>query len=144
MLGIKEIQKIIPHRYPFLLVDKIETIQPGERAVGYKSVTYNEYFFQGHFPEQPVMPGVLIIEALAQVGAVAMLSLDEFKGSIGYFAGIDGARFRRKVVPGDTLKLEIEIIKRKANVVVAKGLATVGGEKAAEASLTFAVDKKNV
>jgi 3-hydroxyacyl-[acyl-carrier-protein] dehydratase len=113
MLGINEIKKILPHRYPFLLVDKIEEMVPGERAVGYKNVTINDYFFQGHFPEEPVMPGVLIIEALAQVGAVAILSLDEYKGKLAYFAGIDRARFRRKVVPGDVLKLEIEVTKKE-------------------------------
>lgn len=139
MLNIKEIQEIIPHRYPFLLIDKIETLEPGVRAVGYKNVTMNEYFFQGHFPEEPVMPGVLIIEALAQVGAVAMLSLDEYKGKIGYFAGIDKARFRRKVFPGDVLRLEVEIIRRKGPVGVGKAIAYVDDKKAAEAELTFAI-----
>ena len=106
MLGIKEIQEIIPHRHPFLLVDLIEELVPGERATGYKCVTYNEPFFQGHFPEMPVMPGVLILEALAQVGSVAMLSLEENKGKVGFFGGIDKAKFKRKVLPGDKLKLE--------------------------------------
>ncbi|MDP4177557.1 MAG: 3-hydroxyacyl-ACP dehydratase FabZ [Bacillota bacterium] len=137
MLNIKEIQDILPHRYPFLLIDKIESLEPGQKAVGYKNVTFNEYFFQGHFPGTPVMPGVLIIEALAQVGAVTMLSIDEFKGKIGYFTGIDKAKFRRKVFPGDTLKLEVEIIKRRGAMGVGKAIATVEGEKAAEAELSF-------
>jgi 3-hydroxyacyl-[acyl-carrier-protein] dehydratase len=139
MLNIKEIQEILPHRYPFLLIDKIESLEPGIKAVGYKNVTFNEYFFQGHFPGEPVMPGVLIIEALAQVGAVAMLSLDEFKGKIGYFTGIDRAKFRKKVVPGDTLRLEVEIIKRKGPVGIGKAIAYVDDKKAAEAELSFIV-----
>lgn len=137
MLDIKAIQQIIPHRYPFLLIDKIETLEPGQKAVGYKNVTMNEYFFQGHFPQEPVMPGVLIIEALAQVGSVAMLSLEEFKGKTGYFTGIDKAKFRQKVLPGDVLKLEVEIIKRKGPVGIGKAIATVDGKKAAEAELSF-------
>lgn len=140
-LGIKEIQEILPHRYPFLLVDKIEEIEEGKKAVGYKNVTMNEYFFQGHFPEEPVMPGVLIVEALAQVGAVALLSKEEYKGKIAYFGGINKAKFRRKVVPGDVLKLEVEMIKMKGPAGVAKGIATVNGEKACEAEMMFAVGK---
>jgi 3-hydroxyacyl-[acyl-carrier-protein] dehydratase len=139
MLDIKAIQEILPHRYPFLLIDKIESLEPGIKAVGYKNVTINEYFFQGHFPQEPVMPGVLIIEALAQVGAAAMLTLDEFKGKIGYFTGIDKAKFRKKVVPGDVLKLEVEIIKRKGPVGIGKAIATVDGKKAAEAELSFII-----
>ena len=139
MLNIKEIQEIIPHRYPFLLIDKIEELEPGVKAVGYKNVTMNEYFFQGHFPTEPIMPGVLIIEALAQVGAVAVLSLPENKGKIAYFAGINNAKFRQKVVPGDVLRLEIEIIKRKGPIGIGKAVATVNGKKVAEAELTFAI-----
>ena len=139
MLNIKEIQEIIPHRYPFLLIDKIEELEPGVRAVGYKNVTMNEYFFQGHFPSEPVMPGVLIIEALAQVGAVSVLSLPENKGKIAYFAGINNAKFRKKVVPGDILRLEIEIIKKKGPIGIGKAVATVDGKKVAEAELTFAI-----
>jgi 3-hydroxyacyl-[acyl-carrier-protein] dehydratase len=139
MLGIKEIMEILPHRYPFLLVDKLESLEPGIKAVGYKNVTINENFFQGHFPQQPVMPGVLIIEALAQVGAVAMLSLEEFKGKIGYFTGIDKAKFRKMVFPGDVLKLEVEIIKRKGPVGIGKAIATVDGKKACEAELSFII-----
>lgn len=140
-LGIKEIQEIIPHRYPFLLVDKVEELEPGKRAVGYKNVTINEYFFQGHFPEEPVMPGVLQIEALAQLGAIALLSMDEFKGKIAYFGGINKAKFRRKVVPGDVLKLEIEIVKMKGPAGIGKAIATVDGEKAVECEIMFAVGK---
>lgn len=139
MLNIKEIQEILPHRYPFLLIDKIESLEPGIKAVGYKNITMNEYYFQGHFPEKPVMPGVLIVEALAQVGAVAMLSLDEYKGKIGYFAGINKAKFRKMVEPGDVLKLEVEIIKRKGPVGVGKAIATVDGKKACEAELSFII-----
>ena|SRR3712207_1406958 len=141
VLGIKEIQEIIPHRYPFLLVDRVEELEPGKRAVGYKNVTMNEYFFQGHFPEEPVMPGVLQIEALAQLGAIALLSMEEFKGKIAYFGGINKAKFRHKVVPGDVLKLEVEIIKMKGPAGIGKAIATVNGKKAAEAEIIFAVGK---
>ena len=118
MLGIKEIKEIIPHRHPFLLVDCIEELEPGVRAVGYKAVTYNEPYFSGHFPEEPVMPGVLIVEALAQTGAVAVLSMEENKGKTAYFGGMDRVKFKKKVVPGDRLRLECEIIKRKGPVVL--------------------------
>lgn len=138
-LNIKEIMEILPHRYPFLLIDRVEYMEPGVKAVAYKNVTMNEYFFQGHFPGEPVMPGVLIIEALAQTGAVAILSKDEFKGKIAYFAGINKAKFRRKVVPGDTLKLEVEIIKVKGPAGIGSAVATVNGEKAAEAELMFMI-----
>lgn len=139
MLGIKEIQEIIPHRHPFLLIDCIEEYEPGVRATGYKSVTYNEPFFQGHFPQSPVMPGVLIIEALAQVGAVAILSLEENKGKIAFFGGIKNAKFKKQVVPGDRLKLECELIKVKGPVGVGKATATVDGKVAAVAELTFMI-----
>ncbi len=135
----KEIMEIIPHRYPFLLIDTIEELEPGVRGVGRKCVSMNEPFFQGHFPGNPVMPGVLIIEALAQVGAVALLSQPEWKGRTAYFAGIDKARFRQKVVPGDVLTLETVILKVKGSVGVGKAVAAVNGKVAAEAELTFAL-----
>ena len=135
----KEIMDIIPHRYPFLLIDTIEELEPGERALGKKCVSVNEPFFQGHFPGNPVMPGVLIMEALAQVGAVAILSKPEFKGRTAYFAGIDKARFRQKVVPGDVLMLETTIVKSKGPIGVGKAVATVHDKKVAEAELTFAI-----
>lgn len=139
-LGIKEIQEIIPHRHPFLLIDFIDELEPGVRAVGYKSVTFNEPQFNGHFPGQPVMPGVLVIEALAQVGAVAILSLPENKGKTAFFGGINNAKFRQMVLPGDRLKLECEIIKRKGPVGVGKAVATnADGKVAVSAELTFVV-----
>lgn len=139
MLGIKEIQEIIPHRHPFLLIDCIEELTPGEGATGYKSVTYNEPWFAGHFPQEPVMPGVLILEALAQVGAVAILSQPENKGKTAYFGGIDKAKFKKKVVPGEVLALELEIVKQKGPIGVGKAVATVDGKVAASAEMTFAV-----
>ena len=138
-LDIKEIQKIIPHRYPFLLIDKIEKLEEGKSAVGYKNVTMNEYFFQGHFPTEPVMPGVLIIEALAQVGAVVILSKPENAGKIAYFGGINKAKFRRKVVPGDTLRLEVEITKVRGNVGIGIAIAYIESKVAAQAELIFAI-----
>ena len=136
-----QIQEIIPHRPPFLLVDKIIACEPGKSATGIKCVTMNEPFFTGHFPGHPVMPGVLIIEALAQVGAVTMLSMPENKGKIGLFGGIKNARFRRQVTPGDVLELECTILKQKGPVAVAEAKATVGGQLAVSAELTFALAK---
>ena len=139
-LGIKEIQEIIPHRHPFLLIDFIDELEPGVRAVGYKSVTFNEPQFNGHFPGQPVMPGVLMIEALAQVGAVAILSLPENKGKTAVFGAINNAKFKQMVLPGDRLKLECEIIKRKGPIGVGKAVATnAEGKVAVSAELTFAI-----
>ncbi|HBH93449.1 3-hydroxyacyl-ACP dehydratase FabZ [[Bacteroides] pectinophilus] len=140
MLNTRQIMDIIPHRHPFLLVDRIEELKPGIRAVGVKAVTYDEPYFSGHFPDEPVMPGVLQIEACAQVGAVAILSLDENKGKTAYFGGISSARFKRKVVPGDVLTMECEIIKRKGPVGVGKATAKVGDEIALTAELTFVIN----
>ena len=139
MLDIDGIRGIIPHRYPFLLIDRIEEYEPGVRAVGYKNVTANEPFFEGHFPDFPVMPGVLIVEALAQVGAVAMLSVEENKGKLAFFAGIDKVRFKRQVRPGDVLRLEVEITKSRAGVGFGSATATVDGEIAASGELMFAI-----
>ena len=139
MLTTKEIMDIIPHRHPFLLVDKIEELIPGVKAIGYKCVTYNEPYFAGHFPGEPVMPGVLQIEACAQVGAVAILSMEANKGKTAYFGGINSARFRQKVVPGDTLKLECEIIKQKGPLGIGKATASVDGKIVMNAELTFMI-----
>jgi 3-hydroxyacyl-[acyl-carrier-protein] dehydratase len=139
MYSVTEIQKIIPHRYPFLLVDRIIEIEPQKRAVGIKNVTVNEYFFNGHFPEKPVMPGVLIIEAMAQVGGIAMLDCDMYRGKIAFFAGIDNAKFRRPVVPGDQLRMEAEIIRMRGNMGKIQAKAYVDGHIVAEADLLFAL-----
>ena len=138
-LDINQIQAIIPHRHPFLLVDYIEDYEPGEYAIGYKCVTYREDFFAGHFPGQPVMPGVLTIEALAQVGAVAILSKEEFKGKTAFFGGINKCKFRGMVKPGDKLKLELHVISTKGPVGVGKAEASVDGKIVASAELTFMV-----
>jgi beta-hydroxyacyl-[acyl carrier protein] dehydratase FabZ len=138
-MGTKEIMEIIPHRQPFLLIDTIEELEPGKRAVGKKCVTYNEPFFAGHFPGEPVMPGVLIVEALAQTGAVAILSQPDFKGKTAYFGAINNARFKQKVVPGDVLMLELEIVKQKGPIGIGTAKATVNGKVAVQAELTFAV-----
>lgn len=135
----KEIMDIIPHRYPFLMIDTIEELEPGVRAVGRKCVSVGEPYFQGHFPGNPVMPGALIMEALAQVGAVAMLSCPEWKGKTAYFAGIDKAKFRKMVTPGDVLSLETEIVKVKGPIGVGNARASVNGSVVAEAVLTFAI-----
>lgn len=135
----KEIMEIIPHRQPFLLIDTIEELEPGQRALGKKCVSYNEPYFAGHFPGNPVMPGVLIIEAMAQVGAVAILGQEQWKGKTAYFVGIDKARFKRKVYPGDVLLLETKIIKIKGPVGIGEATATVDGKLVAKAELTFAI-----
>ena len=139
MLDINEIQKIIPQRTPFLMIDRVEEYTPGESAIAYKNVCINEWYFQGHFPDQPIMPGVLITEALAQTGAVAILSMEENKGKNALFAGIDKLKFKKMVVPGDVLKLEVKIIKRKGPIGVGEVIATVDGKIAAKGELTFAV-----
>jgi 3-hydroxyacyl-[acyl-carrier-protein] dehydratase len=137
-LGAAEIRRLIPHRYPFLLVDRIDELEPGVRAVGVKNVTQNEPFFQGHFPDYPVMPGVLVIEGMAQVGAVGVMAGGEHSEKLALFAGIDGVRFRRQVVPGDVLTMEVEIDKLKGRVGRGTGRASVGGERICEAQLMFA------
>ncbi len=135
----KEIMDIIPHRTPFLLIDTIEELEPGVRAVGKKCVSFNEPYFAGHFPKNPVMPGVLIIEAMAQVGAVALIGLPEWKGKTAYFVGIDKAKFKKKVFPGDVLMIETKIGKCKGPIGTGEAQAYVDGKLAAKAELTFAV-----
>ena len=139
MLDITEIKKIIPHRYPMLLIDRVEELIPGEKAVAKRNVTINEELFNGHFPGNPVMPGVLIVEALAQTGAVALLSIPEFKGKTAYFGGIKSAKFRKVVRPGDSLRLEVTLEKIRNNVGLGKAVATVDGKKACTAELTFMI-----
>ena len=138
-MGIKEIEAILPHRHPFLLIDYIEDYEPGEFAVGYKCVTFREDFFRGHFPQEPVMPGVLTIEALAQTGAVAILSKEENKGKTAYFGGIKNCRFRGKVSPGDKVRLETRLVKCKGPVGIGRAAASVDGKVVAEAELTFMI-----
>lgn len=138
-LTTKQIEEIIPHRHPFLLVDYIEDYEPGQYAIGYKCVTYREEFFRGHFPQEPVMPGVLTVEALAQTGAVAILSEEANKGKIAYFGGINKCKFKGKVVPGDKLKLETRIIKRKGPLGIGEAIASVDGKVVVWAELTFMV-----
>ncbi len=135
----EQIKEIIPHRDPFLLIDEINEIEPGKRAVATKYIKEDDFWFKGHFPDYPVTPGVLMIEMLAQAGCVAMLVLPENKGKLGFFAGIDKAKFKKQVVPGDVLKLEVEIIKVKGPIGVGKAIATVDGKKAVTAEITFAI-----
>lgn len=139
VLNTQQIMDILPHRSPFLLIDTVEELQPGVKCVAKKNVTMNEPHFMGHFPGNPVMPGVLIMEALAQTGAVAILSLPEHRGKTAYFAGIDKAKFKQMVRPGDTLELETTIIRSKGPVGVGEAIATVNGKLAAKAELTFAL-----
>ena len=139
MLNVQDIQRTIPHRFPFLLVDRVLESEPGKRIVAEKNVTVNEWFFQGHFPDFPIMPGVLVIEALAQAGAILLLSDESVKGQIPLFAGLDNCRFRAQVTPGDVLRLEVEFTARRGPIGKGKARATVGGKVAAEAELTFAL-----
>lgn len=139
MLNNEEIQKIIPHRYPFLLVDKIIEMEEGKRAVGIKNVTANEPYFQGHFPGMPIVPGVLIAESLAQVGACVILSQPENKGKVGVLTGMNNFKFRQQVVPGDTMRLEVELTAFKRNMGKAAASATVDGKLAASGEISFAI-----
>lgn len=139
MLDVNQIMEIIPQRSPFLMIDRVEEYIPGESAIAYKNVCINEPFFQGHFPGNPIMPGVLIVEAMAQTGAVAVLSLEENKGKNALFGGIDKLKFKKQVVPGDVLKLEVKIIKRKGPIGVGEAVATVDDKVVAKGELTFAV-----
>ena len=139
MLDVNQIMEIIPQRSPFLMIDRVEEYIPGESAIAYKNVCINEPFFQGHFPGNPIMPGVLIVEAMAQTGAVAVLSLEENKGKNALFGGIDKLKFKKQVVPGDVLKLEVKIIKRTGPIGVGEAIPTVDGKLAAKGELTFAI-----
>ena len=139
MLGKEEIKKIIPQREPFLMIDEVESFEPGQNAIAYKNVSEEEYYFKGHFPGNPIMPGVLMVEALAQTGAVAILSMEENKGKNALFGGIDKLKFKKQVVPGDRLKLEVNIIKKTGPVGIGEAIATVDGKIAVKGELTFAI-----
>jgi len=141
MLSNIEIRKLLPHRYPFLMIDRVDELEPGKRAVAVKNVTVDEPFFQGHFPEYPIMPGVLIVEALAQTAGIATAVLEDSRDKLGVLAGIDSMKFKKQVVPGDTLKLESEIVSNRMGVVKAKVRATVDGQVAAEGEIRFAMVK---
>ena len=139
MLDREEIKKIIPQRDPFLMIDEVEKFVPGESCTAYKNVSADEYYFKGHFPGNPIMPGVLMVEALAQTGAVAILSMEENKGRNALFGGINNLKFKKQVIPGDRLKLEVNIIKRKGPIGIGEAIATVDGKIAVKGELTFAI-----
>lgn len=140
-LDVNEIKKLIPHRYPFLLVDRVTYAEPGVKAKGYKNLTANEQFFEGHFPHKPIMPGVLMVEAMAQLACVALLLKDEFKGQLGVFTGIDGFKFRAMVTPGDRLDMEVELLKMRGPLGKMKAIAKVGDKVACEGEISFAMIK---
>ncbi len=144
ILDINEIKKLLPHRYPFLLLDRVTSVEPGLKATGYKNLTANEPFFEGHFPFRPIMPGVLMVEALAQLGCVAMLMKDEFKGSLGVFTGIEGFKFRAMVIPGDRLDLYVELRKMRGPLGKFYGIAKVGDKTACEGEISFSMIKDAV
>jgi len=141
-LDICQIKELLPHRYPFLLVDRVTYLEPGQKAIGYKNLTANEQFFEGHFPFKPIMPGVLMVEALAQLGCIAMLMKPEYKDSLGVFTGIDGFKFRTMVTPGDRLELEVELLKLKGPLGRMRAVARVGDKVACEGEIGFALVKK--
>lgn len=139
MLNKEQIKEIIPQREPFLMIDEVEEYMPGESCIAYKNVSVDEYYFKGHFPGNPIMPGVLMVEALAQTGAVAILSMEENKGRNALFGGINNLKFKKQVVPGDRLKLEVKIIKKKGPIGIGEAIATVDGKVAVKGELTFAI-----
>lgn len=141
LLTAQEVMELIPNRYPIFFIDKVEELVPGEHIVCYKNVTINEPFFQGHFPGEPVMPGVLIIEALAQAGSIPLLKMDDFKGQTAYLGGLNKIKFRQKVVPGDVLRLQVDIVKLKKYAGIGYGQAFVGDKKVAEAEMTFIIGR---
>lgn len=140
-MNIAEIQELIPNRYPIYFIDKVTEMIPGEHVTAIKNVTINEEFFQGHFPGEPVMPGVLIVESLAQAGSIPLLKLDQFQGQTAYLGGLNKVKFRKKVVPGDVLELKVDIIKLKEYAGIGKGVAYVDGKKVCEVEMTFIIGK---